>query len=116
MKTKIKNKEANISKHYKKQRYKREKFINKYVNGDGRMVDGFIIDKGHKGGVEVHSITENGIIIIHNLVTGKLITKLCAREQQIKRYYESTGRTPPPEYERILELARWHESLGYNYM
>ena len=103
-----------VSRHYKNKRYKREKLIEKYVNGDGYMIDCFIVDKGHRNGVECHSITDNGIIIIHNLYSGKLVTKLLARENQIKRYYESTGRTPPPEYERVLYLARWHESLHYN--
>ena len=101
------------TKHYKNQRYKREKFINKHLN-DGHIIDGFIVDKGHKNGLEVHSITDNGIIIIHNLSSGALITKLIARPQQIKRYYESTGKEPPLEYENILQLARWHQSLGYN--
>ena len=103
-----------VSNHYKNQRYNREKFIDKYLNGDGKMVDGFIVDKGHRSGLEMHSVTENGVIIIHNYHSGKLITKLLARKNQIKRYYESTGREPPPDYERILELARWHESLRYN--
>lgn len=104
----------NLSKHYNYKRKMREKIINKYLNGDGNMVDGFIVYKGHKHGTEVHSITDTGLIIIHNYATGKLVTKLIARENQIKRYYESTGREPPSEYESILELARWHESLRYN--
>lgn len=103
-----------VSNHYKKKRYKREKLINKYVHGDGYIIDGFVVDNGHRNGLEVHSITDNGIILIHNMKSGKLITKLCARPQQIKRYYESTGREPPQEYNRILELAKWHNSLGYN--
>lgn len=105
-----------VSRHYKNKRYKREKFINKYINGDGKVVDSFIIDKGHIDGLERHDITENGIIIIYNTSTKKLVTKLVAREGQIKRYYESTGKDPPPMYEKILELARWHESLGYNHV
>lgn len=100
------------TKHYKTQRYKREKFINEHI-GDGYIVDGFVVDKGHPNGVEVHSITENAIIIVHNYRTGKLVTKLLARPQQIKRYYESTGRKHPPEYEDILELAFQHSMLGY---
>lgn len=102
------------TKHYNNQRYIRENFIEEYLGGDGYIVDGFVVDKFHPMGEEVHSITENGVIIIHNLKTGKLITKLLARPQQIMRYYESTGREPPPDYDKILELARWHESLGYN--
>jgi len=104
---------GNQTDHYKNKRYKRERFINKYI-GDGYIVDGFVVDKGHPNGVEVHSITENAIIIIHNYRTGKLVTKLLARPQQIKRYYESTGRKHPPEYEHILKLALQHNKLGYN--
>ena len=103
-----------VSKHYSKKRARRERLINKHINGDGCMVDGFIVDRGHKNGAEVHSITENGIIIIHNLTSGKLVTKFAARPNQIKRYYESTGREPPIGYKNILYLAKWHESLHYN--
>ena len=103
-----------VTNHYKKERRKRENFINKYIHNDGYIIDGFIVDKGHKNGAEVHSITDNGIIIIHNLESGALVTKLIARENQIKRYYKNTNKTPPREYKRVLELARWHESLGYN--
>lgn len=101
------------SKHYTSQRLDRERFIEEYL-GEGHIVDGFIIDKGHPHGAEVHSITDNGIIIVHNLNSGKLVTKLLARPQQIKRYYEHTGRNPPLEYESILELAFQHQVMGYN--
>lgn len=104
-----------VSKHYKKQRYKREKLIDKQLNGDGKVIDSFIIDKNHVHGIERHDITENAVIVIYNLASGKLVTKLLARENQIKRYYNSTGKEPPLGYERVLYLARWHESLGYNH-
>lgn len=105
-----------ISKHYKNKRYDREKLIEKYIHNDGNIIDGFIVDKGHKNGAEIHSITDNGIIIIHNYNTGKLVTKLIGRPKQIMRYYEKANREPPPEYDRVLFLARWHESLGYNHV
>lgn len=105
----------NQTNHYKNKRYRREKFIDEHI-GDGYIVDGFVVDKGHPNGVEVHSITENAIIIIHNYRTGKLVTKLLARPQQIRRYYESTGRERPPEYDDIVELAFQHQCLGYNHM
>lgn len=105
-----------ITKHYNNQRYNREKFIEEHLGGDGYIVDGFVVDNRHPNGLEVHSITDNGIIIVYNLVSGNLVTKLIARENQIKRYYKSTGREPPKEYENILKLARWHESLHYNHM
>lgn len=102
-----------VSKHYETQRNEREKFIEECL-GEGHIIDGFIVDKGHPRGAEVHSITDNGIIIVHNLLSGKLVTKLLARPQQIKRYYQYTGREPPKEYKKILELARQHQILGYN--
>lgn len=105
-----------ISKHYKNKRYSREEFIEEHLNGDGYMIDGFIVDRGHIKGAEVHSITDNGIIIVHNLKSGKLVTKLLARPQQIKRYYQRTKRQPPPEYDDVLRLAWQHNCLGYNKM
>ncbi len=104
-----------VTNHYKNKRCRRERFIDEHI-GDGYIIDGFVVDKGHPNGVEVHSITDNAIIIVHNYRTGKLVTKLLARPQQIKRYYESTGRKPPQEYEDILELALQHQRLGYNSM
>ena len=62
-------------------------------------------------GLECHSITDNGIIIIYNKNSGKLVTKLIARSNQIKRYYYKSGREPP---KWLLDLCDWHESLGYN--
>lgn len=103
-----------IGKHYRNKRYKRNKFIDKCLNGDGNIIDKFIVDRGHPKGVELHSITDNGIIVVRNLESNKLVTKLIARPQQIKRYYESTGRQPPPNYENILCLAQWHKVMGYN--
>ena len=100
-----------VSKHYREQRNKRERFIKKYLNGDGKIIDTFIVDKGHKNGPERHEITENGIIIIYNASSGELITKIIAREGQLKRYYKNTGREPPSW---LLSLCRWHTQLNYN--
>lgn len=99
------------SNHYDRQRYKRQRLINKYINGDGNVIDNFVVDKGHKDGTEIHSITDTGLIIIHNQNTGKLVTKLIARPEQIKRYYKGLERQPP---KWLLDLAEWHRSLGYN--
>ena len=103
-----------VSNHYKNNRGDREDFIKEHLGGDGRVVDSFVIDKRHKDGLELHSLTDKGVIIIHNLTSGKLVTKLIARERQIRRYYESTGREPPQEYKDILRLARKHKELGYH--
>lgn len=100
-----------VSKHYKKQRYKREKFIKRCCNGDGKVIDEFIVDKGHKDGLERHCVTDTGMIIIYNKDSGKLVSKLIARRNQITRYYCGTNKEPP---ESLLRLADWHESMGYN--
>lgn len=104
-----------VSKHYKKQRNKREEFIEEHL-GKGHIIDDFIVDRNHPNGAEVHSLLDNGVIIIHNLKSGILISKIIARPQQIRRYYQNTNRELPPEYERLIELARLHERLGYNYI
>lgn len=100
-----------VSKHYIKIRNKREKLIRKYIT-DGNIIDEFIIDKGHKDGKEIHSITDTGLIIIHNQKSGKLITKLIARPKQIMRYYVNINKQPP---QQVLILAKWHQDLNYNF-
>ena len=100
-----------VSGHYKRSRIKREKFINKHLHGDGKVIDSFIVDKGHADGLERHEITDTGLIIVYNAESNKLVTKLIARPQQIQRYYNDTGRNPPSW---LLHLAQWHESLNYN--
>lgn len=102
-----------VSKHYDNQRYKREKFINEVLHGDGKVIDSFIVDKGHKNGLERHEVTDNGVIIIYNARTNKLVTKLIARKWQIIRLYNSVGREPP---RWLIYLAKYHESLNYNYI
>ena len=100
-----------VSRHYKDERNHREEFIEKYLGGDGRVVDSFIVDKHHPHGLERHDITDNGIIVIYNVKTNKLVSKLIAREGQIKRYYYNSGREPPYY---LIRIARRHENLGYN--
>ena len=97
--------------HYNKKRRKRERFINRYIGGDGNIIDSFIVDKGHKNGEEIHYITDNGIIVICNKESGKLITKKIARPNQIKKLYNGAGREPP---NWLMYLAQYHHSLNYN--
>lgn len=101
------------SNHYRNTRNKRERLIQQYCNGDGCMIEGFVVDRGHKHGTEVHSITDTGLIIIHNYRTNRLVTKLIARPQQIARYYKSKD-VQPPRY--LMELAQWHQDMMYNYV
>lgn len=100
-----------MSNHYVRSRHRREKFINRHINGDGNVVDEFVIDRKHKKGKELHKVTDTGLVIIYNFETGKLITKLIARPEQIQRYYKNIDKEPPMW---LITLAQWHVSLNYN--
>lgn len=100
-----------VSNHYKTNRYDREKFINSRLDGDGKIIDSFIVDRGHPKGAEIHSVTDNGIIIIRNQVTGKLVTKLIARPSQLKKLYNNVDREPP---KWLLNLCFLHQVAHYN--
>lgn len=102
---------GNQTNHYKNKRYKREKFINEHLCGDGHVIDSFIVNRNHPNGEEVHCVTDHAVIIIFNKNSGKLCTKLLARKNQIKRLYQGVNEQPP---RWLLELAMEHERLGYN--
>ena len=96
--------ETMTSRHYNRDRIIREKLIREI--GVGKEIKTVRVDKGHPNGAELHTITTNGIIIIRNERTNKMITKLIARPNQIKRY--------DIEDKKVLEIARKHQALGYN--
>ena len=64
-------------------------------DGIGRTVSGFLIDKGHKNGLEEHFLTSSGLIVIRNHDSGKFVTALVARPGQVRRYYKALGRKAP---------------------
>lgn len=96
------------SRHYTADRNAREELIKRI--GNGTAITTVRVDRGHKNGAELHTITTTGIIEIRNERTHKLITKLIARPQQIRRYFTITTK----EIERVVRIAREHEKLGYN--
>lgn len=97
-----------ISTHYKNDRIKREKLIEQI--GTGETVATFRVDRHHRNGAELHTVTVNGIIIIRNERTNKVITKLIARPNQIKRYFNEETE----EVKAIMKVAYEHQKLGYN--
>jgi len=96
--------------HYDSSRQMRDDFIEKMIGG-GTVVDSFMVDKGHPKGAEIHSVTDTGIILIYNSITNKLITKLIARPEQIRKLYRAEGREPPS---RLIKIARKHNIHKYN--
>lgn len=97
------------STHYLNDRQAREHLIKKI--GYGKPVARFRVDRGHPNGAEIHEISDTGIITVYNERTGKLVTKLIARPQQIRRYYQERGLIAPQD---IVELAYQHSIKNYN--
>ena len=102
---------SNQTNHYKNKRYKRERFIKEHLYGDGNVVDRFVINRNHPNGEEIHEIRDNGVVIIYNARTLKLVTKIIARPKQLENLYKSVGRTVP---KWLIDLAYRHKSLNYN--
>ena len=100
------------SEHYKEKRCTRESLISDVI-GEGNVIDSFFVNRGHKDGPEIHSITDTGIILIHNQKSGKMVTKLIARPGQIARYYLDEGRIAP---QSIMDIAREHQKKGYTHI
>ena len=96
------------TKHYQNDRAKREEVIRQI--GEGQDYAEFVVDRGHRNGAELHVITTTGIIKIYNVITKRLVTKLIARPNQIKRYF-SDGNYPMD----IIRLAKEHQRQQLNY-
>lgn len=97
------------TRHYFENRNQREELISKI--GNGTAIEFFYVDRKHRDGAERHVVTDTGIIIIYNEKTNRLVTKLIARPNQIKRYYDLIG-AKAPQY--VMEIAERHKMLGYN--
>ena len=93
--------------HFTRDRQDRETLIKEI--GSGKVVKRVVVDRGHRNGPEIHEITDNAIVNIYNQRTKKLITKLIARPNQIRRYYEE-GKAP----KEILDKAYEYMKKGYN--
>ena len=99
--------------HHAYEGYERHSRIAKTL-GEGMCVDAFVVDKGHPNGNEVHYLCDNGVIVVTNQRTGKVVTELIARPAQIRRYYEGLNEPFPSDLEYLLDLAMEHTRGGYN--
>lgn len=97
--------------HYDADRTARHNKIMSII-GNGNYLASFVVDKGHKNGDEIHTIFDNGIILIQNLNTKLVITELIARPAQIRRYWE--GKSEPRYVYSICQKAKTHMEKGYN--
>ena len=96
------------SRHYTEDRKAREELINKI--GTGKAIATVRVDRGHRNGAELHTITTTGIIIIRNERTHKMITKLIARPGQVRRYFTEITE----EVQKVINIAREHQLANYN--
>ena len=94
-----------ISKHWTMDRRDRQQVIQSI--GMGKPLFSANIDKGHPAGPELHTITDTGLIIIHNAHTKKLVTILIAGPTQLTKY----GKPVP---QSVLKLAKAHQEAGLN--
>lgn len=98
--------------HYSNDRTSREYLIANVI-GLGKVVRTVLWDRHHPNGSEIHCISDTGIVTIYNELTGKMVTRLIARPEQIRRYYEHTKtKVTCPQY--LIDLAIEHKKLGYN--
>lgn len=96
--------------HFAADRKDRDAFIHSVI-GLGTIIDSFVVDRGHQNGLEVHSVTDTAVIIIHNQKTKKLITELIARPEQLRKLYSTRGEKPP---RWLLNKAYKNNMLRYN--
>ena len=102
---------STVSYHYREDRQAREALIRRI--GYGKKVDEFIVDRGHPAGPERHEVSDTGIVTIYNARTNKMVTKLIANPNQIRRYYEAEHRVTP---EYLLKIAYEQMMKNYNNM
>lgn len=103
--------------HYANERQIRENTI-RFIIGYGKPVAQYYINRGTQGG-ELHTISDTAIVTVTNPLTGKVITKLIARPNQIARYFEqpewvNTRKYTGANVRELKNIARQHQLAGYN--
>lgn len=99
---------SGVTEHYHNRKERQEAI--EHMN-PGKLVKGFIVENFHKNGPEIHWIFDNGVILVVNEWTKKLVTTLIARPAQISRYFRQCGLKIPHE---LIETARSNQLKGLN--
>ena len=105
--------------HFTNDRSSRQAVIDR-LGGDGNHIAVVYWDKGHRDGAEFHILTDNGIIIVENARSGRLITKKLARLGQIRqlegRYDQLNHRvfTMSSVPQRVIVRCRFYAENGFN--
>lgn len=88
------------------QRYQRSKELE-----EGNIVKGFLVDRGHVHGPEIHWVLSNGVIVIVNAWTNKFVTLLIARPGQVARYFHQIGEECP---HWLIDVCQKHKDRHMN--
>ena len=103
------------TRHLTEERNNRTEFINNVIGDTNNVVCVNVIDRGHRNGPERFELTDKGIIRTYNDITNRHITDLIARPAQIyDRLGDAFNALPNETKQKILNLARKHQALGYN--
>lgn len=111
--------EVKLTAHFSVERRERQALINQN-GGDGNEIAVIYWDRGHKDGAEYHILTDNGIIIVENANSGRLITKKFARIGQVRQLegkYDQlnkrifTMRNVP---KKVLNRCQYYQSYALN--
>ena len=93
-------KRVNKTIHIKQDRNTR---VNAYDSGE--FLGGFIVDTGHRDGLEVHIIDSEGYIHIFNKESKRYITVLSGRPSQIKLYYKALNLIIPDKVHKAIKIS-----------
>ena len=105
------------TRHFVEERMSRESLITDVIGDTNNVICVNIIDRGHKNGAERFELTDKGIIKVYNVNTNRHITDLIARPTQIYNRMEDAFLSLPMDVRnKIINIAKQHQRLGYNNM
>lgn len=91
-------------------RSKRMKIISNLITSEnGKICKIWLVDTGHRNGLEIHVVYNNGVCLIYNSNSHKLITGLILRPQQVKRYDITLTKC-------MLKKVKKHLENNYNHI
>ena len=75
-----------MSKHVYTRSRRMQIISNLIINENGKICKIWLVDTGHRNGLEIHVVYNNGVCLIYNNNSHKLITGLILRPKQVERY------------------------------
>ena len=100
---------ATMSKHLKDRSRRMEVINNLIINEHGKICKVWLVNTGHANGLEVHVIYNNGICLIFNNDSKKLVTGLILRPRQVERYQITMTKC-------MRKKVKNHMQKSYNYI